>query len=117
MSRNNEIGNTGEAFIVDRLLARGIEVIGTNKRFGKAEVDIVFKDGEKFVFGEVKTRKSGGMDDGRIAITDQKMEQYKNAAETFLEEMEGEPEMRFDVFLVEYSNDRVIGFEQIKDAF
>ena len=56
MARQQIIGKKGEDIAVEFLTAQGYLILERNWRIGKAEIDIIAKDGNILVFAEVKSR-------------------------------------------------------------
>jgi putative endonuclease len=107
------IGKTGEELAVSFLKEIGYEILYTNLRLEKVEVDIVAKDKNQIVFVEVKTRSSA-MVEPEKAVSKQK--NLQRAAEIFLEERQLKNELRFDIIaIVKQKNNTDI--EHFEDAF
>ena len=58
MALHNETGKQGEVAAANLLRSKGFEVLVTNYRFQKAEIDIIAILQSTVVFVEVKTRSS-----------------------------------------------------------
>ena len=58
MAKHLDTGKKGEQLAVNYLTKQGFNVLETNWRYKKLEVDIIAKDGEILVFVEVKTRST-----------------------------------------------------------
>ena len=56
MANHHVLGQQGEALAVTYLAEKGYQILETNWRFKRAEVDIIAKLGQVLVFIEVKTR-------------------------------------------------------------
>lgn len=54
MAKHNITGKEGEEIASAYLKAKGYQIIEMNKRFGRAEIDIIAKIGNEYVFVEVK---------------------------------------------------------------
>lgn len=112
-------GKKGEDTAVQYLLNKGISVLARNykgDRFG--EIDIIAKDGEIYVFIEVKSFKQNSLLDPRAAITEAKQEKIKHAAEIYLEKNDlQQVSCRFDVLKLTWANDQVTEISWLKDAF
>jgi putative endonuclease len=83
-----ETGKLGEDLACGALLERGYEVVARGWRCRQGEVDIIARDGECWVFAEVKTRRgtqSGLPEEG---LTRRKAERLVALAETYLAERE-----------------------------
>ncbi len=109
------IGKTGEELAVSFLKEIGYEILYTNLRLEKVEVDIVAKDKNQIVFVEVKTRSSA-MVEPEKAVNKSKQKNLQRAAEIFLEERQLKNELRFDIIaIVKQKNNTDI--EHFEDAF
>ena len=56
MTTAKEIGNRGEEVAREFILSKGYEVLETNYRWRKFEIDLITKDKDTVVFIEVKLR-------------------------------------------------------------
>jgi putative endonuclease len=56
MPSRRETGEWGEALAAKHLIAHGYTVLARNWRHGRGEIDIVARQGDVFVFVEVRTR-------------------------------------------------------------
>lgn len=84
---NREFGNKGEDLACEYLIKNGYEIIERNKHFSKfCEIDIIAKIKNKYVFVEVKTRKSDAFGSPMEAITKTKYNNIKTGVLTYIEE-------------------------------
>ena len=116
MANHNRLGEKGETLAVDFLKAKGYHIVERNKRFGRAEIDIIAKIGEEIVFVEVKTRTSDYFGFPEESIDSKKIELMGKAAEQFEIDTDEKFTIRFDCISV------VIGVHDteiihIEDAF
>jgi putative endonuclease len=97
------LGRSGEGLAVDYLRRQGYEIVGTNFRFDRAEVDVIAKDKDVLVFVEVKTRRGGTLGEPEEAVTFRKRDQIRKAAEGYLFEHKlADVECRFDVIAIKH---------------
>jgi putative endonuclease len=61
MKHNQKIGKWGEDAVAAFLTERGYEILARNARTPYGEIDIVSKQGDIYIFVEVKTRTSNKM--------------------------------------------------------
>ena len=109
------VGKSGEDLAVTFLKEKGYEILHTNLRLEKVEVDIIAKDKNQIVFVEVKTRSSA-MVEPEKAVNKNKQKNLQRAAEIFLEERQLKNELRFDIIaIVKQKNNTDI--EHFEDAF
>ncbi len=80
MAKHNITGKEGEEIASAYLKAKGYQIIEMNKRFGRAEIDIIAKIGNEYVFVEVKTRTSDYFGFPEEAIDKRKIKLLVNAA-------------------------------------
>ena len=78
---------------------RGYEVLARNWRCREGEIDLVLRDGRRFVFCEVKTRTSDAFGAPVEAVTRAKQMRLRRVAARWLEDEAPVPprEIRFDV--------------------
>lgn len=116
MARHNDLGKKGEQIATDFLINNGATILQRNWRFLRAEIDIVFLDGNTLVLAEVKTRSSTAYGKPEEFISNKKISLYLDAAEEYLKQNEMDNEIRFDIISVLcYSEKPIIKY--IKDAF
>ncbi|HSG44995.1 MAG TPA: YraN family protein [Anaerolineales bacterium] len=88
MKHNQRIGKWGEDVSVEHLAQNGYEIIGRNIRTPYGEIDIVARQGDTFIFVEVKTRTSNKMGLPEDSITSKKREHMIACAEHYATENE-----------------------------
>ncbi len=116
MAEHNITGKTGEDIAVAYLKAKGYQIIELNKKFGHAEIDIIAKIGNEYVFVEVKTRTSDYFGFPEESIDDKKIALMGKAAEKFCIEKGEELEIRFDLISLVLGNAKH-DIIHIEDAF
>jgi len=116
MARHNELGKQGEEAAVKFLKELQHEILVCNYRFGKAEVDIISKDGKFVVFTEVKTRSSNSFGQPEEFVDKKKRQLMKRAAEEYMYVNKIDSEIRFDVVSVSSEKGKLRVYH-IKDAF
>jgi putative endonuclease len=84
----------------DYLIAQGHQILETNWRFKKYEVDIISRSGNIIVFTEVKARKSAIFGEPEVFVTKQKQRFLTAAAHHYLASRTIALEARFDVVSV-----------------
>jgi putative endonuclease len=107
------LGAWGEAAAANYLKERGLAIVGRHYRQKWGEIDLICRDGDAWVFVEVKTRTSISDPSAIDAVTPRKRERLMRAAMSYMKwkRLEGNA-MRFDLVLIEA--DRV---EWIPNAF
>lgn len=84
---NREFGNKGEDLACEYLIKNGYEILERNKHFSKlCEIDIIAKIKNKYVFVEVKTRKTNAYGTPMEAITKTKYNNIKTGVLSYLQE-------------------------------
>ncbi|MDR1535466.1 MAG: YraN family protein [Planctomycetota bacterium] len=66
--RHLRLGEAGEEMAAAFLKDRGLTIVERRVRFKRGELDIVARDGEEWVFVEVKTRSFGGLEKAAEAL-------------------------------------------------
>lgn len=110
-------GIAGEDAAVRFLEENGFKILKRNYRFERAEIDIIAQDGEELVFVEVKTRRSNFYGAPEDAVTEEKQEQIRAAAEGYLyqHDIDNRP-CRFDIVAIEFKDGKK-EIRHLKDAF
>ena len=117
MAQHNKKGRLGEDLALNYLISSGFEIMATNFRHGKAEIDIIFKEADVLVFVEVKTRTSNKYGAPEVAINDKKQRLISSAASAFMEQINYSWKIRFDVISIIAENGDRFNLEHFRDAF
>ncbi|MFN0275766.1 MAG: YraN family protein [Chitinophagales bacterium] len=117
MSRHLELGKKGEEKASEFLRKKGYEILVTNWRSGRAEVDIIAKHKNVVVFIEVKTRTSYAFGYPEESVSSQKQKLMAKAAGDYLYENKLENEIRYDIIAVYSSKDGKWFIKHFEDAF
>lgn len=80
------LGQRGEQLAVDKLVADGFEIVTRNYHCRTGELDIIARQGEVWVFVEVRTRRSTRFGTPEESITARKRLHLITAAQTYLQE-------------------------------
>jgi putative endonuclease len=114
------LGNKGEELARRYLLKKGMQLLATNYRYSKGEIDLVLKDGDCIVFAEVKTRSSENWERPAAAVDFKKQAHIIHGAFKYLQSI-GNPRIpiRFDIVEVILNNSQGNRFEirHIENAF
>lgn len=116
MAKHNELGKKGELIACQFLKENGFEIIETNFRLDKDEIDIIAKDKGTIVFVEVKTRSTDYFGEPEIAVGAKKQEFLLRAAEEYLISRNMNSEIRFDIISI-ILNGKQEKIRHILDAF
>jgi len=123
MAKHIELGIRGEKMAQEYLQKKGFQILECNWRFGRAEIDIIAKEGEVLVFVEVKTRSDDYMGRPAEFVTPHKENLLADAATVYMEQINHDWEIRFDIIGIvirksqSKPNGEQIEIEHIKDAF
>lgn len=117
MAKHLETGKKGEELAVGFLEKLGYQILETNWRHRRAEIDIIAKDGEILVFIEVKTRSDDFFGNPASFVTTKKERFMSDAANVYMEQIGHDWEIRFDIVgIVMWSEERT-ELRHFKDAF
>jgi len=116
MAKHNELGKRGEVIARTFLEAKGFDVLETNWRHEKDEIDIIAIDHDELVIVEVKTRSTDYFGDPSEAVGKANEEFIIRAAEAYIEIHDLNMDTRFDIISIITNNDGE-NIEHIKDAF
>ena len=118
MNSRQETGRLGELAARRHLETEGYNILGTNVRCGRSEIDIVAERDGTLVFVEVRTRRGRRMGTPEESITSQKRAQMLTAAQRYLSETDNwQRNWRIDIIAVELDRlDRIARLSVIRDA-
>lgn len=103
---DDTVGRRAEAAVVEFLERQGYQIVGTNLRLGRLEIDIVARQAATIVVVEVRTRGAGAWTTGFGSIDTKKRERVRRAGERLWQRRyrhDGSVErMRFDAASVTF---------------
>ena len=117
MAFHNDLGDRGEMMAVDFVRDKGYQILETNWRYRRSEVDIIARDGEVLVFVEVKTRSDNYFGNPETFVTAHKIKMLYDAASAYAMEVDHPWEVRFDIISVMIPKDAPPTIEHFVDAF
>ncbi len=117
MAKHNDIGKIGEQLAYNFLENKGYQILEINWRYRKAEIDLIAKDGETLVFIEVKTRSTDLFGKPEEAISPRKERLLTDAAAAYMEQINHDWAVRFDVISIIYRDEKHYTLEHFEDAF
>lgn len=117
MDHKQSKGNKGEALAVIYLQQKQHQVLHTNLRLARREVDIVSLDKDILVFTEVKTRSNFDYGYPEAAVTPQKQLHIKSVAAAYLLDHPEYEQIRFDVISILLQKGEAVEIHHIEDAF
>jgi putative endonuclease len=110
-------GQEEEEIAMEHLRSQGLEILETNYRYERGEVDIVAQEGEVLVFCEVKLRKSDAYGPPEYAVTRRKQAQIRRVALGYLADHNiRDTACRFDVVAIERKGSRM-DIRHMRNAF
>lgn len=110
---NTEIGRRGEQQALNFLKDKNYEILETNYRFGRNEIDIIASYKHTIVFIEVKFRKNNLFGNPEEFVSVAQAERVHLAAEQYTFEKNWSNNIRFDIIAIT-STLEILHFE---DAF
>lgn len=110
-----ESGIKGEQIARNHYLTQGYEILETNYRHKRAEVDFIAltEDENLLVFVEVKNRSRKDFGEAESFVSEAQQERIKEAAEEYIYGINWQKDVRFDIVCV----DAVGNVELFEDAF
>lgn len=117
MAQHNDLGKRGEALALSFLQQKGYEILEENWCHGKAEVDLIAYINKQIIFVEVKTRSAVAFGYPEDFVDNAKQRLLQFAAEEYIELMNHEGEIRFDIISVLFDKHDHFTINHIEDAF
>lgn len=110
-------GRKAEDIAMEYLVVNGYEILATNWRSGRSEIDIIATDFDQLVFCEVKSRSYDSLGKPEIAINSKKEEMIIRGAVAFMNHQNYEGKFRFDVISIVLRSEEDFDLEHFEDAF
>ncbi len=117
MAAHNELGKKGEDLAVEFLLLKGYEILERNWRYRRSEVDIIAMYQKILIFVEVKTRSTDFFGRPEEFISQKKQDMITRTAPIYMEKINHDWEIRFDVVSILLFADETYQIDHIEDAF
>jgi putative endonuclease len=117
MLKADSLGKKGEEIARDYLLKKGYQILNCNWFDGHLEIDIIAKEKDEIVVVEVKSRESYLYEEPWEAVSNRKIKNLVDAAETWLIQEEVDLETRFDVISIIFSKDGSYELTHFENAF
>ena len=108
-------GKKGENIASKYLIDRGWDILETNWRKGKYEIDIIAVDEEFILFIEVKFRNSGEFGEAPDFVSKAQQKRIMNAAHDYIIDNDIDQEARFDIIAI--ISEPTPRIEHIEEAF
>ena len=117
MAQHNDLGKEGETIAKDFLEKKGYEILDENWVHSKAEVDLIAYLHRQIIFVEVKTRTSVAFGMPEDFVSEAKQKQMELAANEYIELMNHQGEIRFDIISILFDKQKKYTIKHIEDAF
>lgn len=117
MAIHNELGKRGEQIAAAYLEDLGYRILNANWRCARAEVDLIADQQGTIVFVEVKTRSSIDYGHPEEFVSYKKEKQLEFASSVYIEMMNHQGEIRFDIIAIVFENKDLYKINHIEDAF
>ena len=116
MAKHIALGKKGEEIAKIFLEEKGYEILETNWRHDKDEIDIIALDSEELVIVEVKTRSTDFFGEPEESVGYFKENFLIRATEAYLEENNLDIDSRFDIISIIHTKN-ITKITHIEDAF
>lgn len=103
-NNSQKLGKAGEDRAKQFLIELGYNILESNWRFKKLEVDLIAKTGQTIVFVEVKARYSDRFGEPEVFVTKTKQRFLVAAAQHYLNQNNIDLESRFDIIAITGAN-------------
>ncbi len=117
LSSAHDTGKEGERIARTYLESQGYVIEEQNWRKGRAEIDIIAKEGDILVFVEVKTRSSEDFGRPELFISPRQAELLAAGAAAYMESIDYDWEIRFDVISIILSPNGSYELNHLKDTY
>ncbi len=114
MKNKRKVGEKGEEWAVNHLVAKGYEIVHRNYQASRYEIDIIARDGDWLVFVEVKLRgdQEHGLPEDNAGKSKQNF--LIKGADIYLNQHDWPGKVRFDLIAITVKPFEIVHFE---DAF
>lgn len=116
MASHNDLGNHGEKLAYEYLIQKEYEILHTNWRYQRAEIDIIAKKNEILFIIEVKTRATDYFGKPAEFVSLQKQKLLIKAANAYIETYDLDIEAQFTIVSIIIKKSKV-DIEMIEEAF
>jgi putative endonuclease len=116
MATHNVFGKQGEKAAIAYLIEKGYEILETNYRYLKAEIDIIARKELVLAVVEVKSRSSKNIKPIAETVTKKKINLLVMAADHFVTEHALNVEVRFDIVTI-FKKTGNLEIEHLKSAY
>lgn len=116
MAKHNDLGKRGEQLAKAFLIQKGYEILDENWVYGRPEIDLIAYLNHMIIFIEVKSRSTTGFGLPEDFVNSVKQQNMATAADAYLEIMNHNGEVRFDIISVLFNRHNQT-IKHIEDAF
>jgi len=116
MAIHNLTGKKGELIACQFLKNKSYNILETNWRCKKYELDIIATDHKEIIIVEVKTRTDSNYENAKMAITNKKIRNIIKATEAYIKKHNISLPVRFDIICI-ITDGKKFRLQHIKDAF
>nr|WP_317631200.1 YraN family protein [uncultured Flavobacterium sp.] len=116
MATHNDIGRFGEEKALDYLVSQHFEILETNWRYKKAEIDIIAIKNKKIHCIEVKTRTNTSYGNPEVFVNVKKIKLQLLGINHYVELHDLDFEIQFDILSIILQNKQV-NIEHIENAY
>lgn len=95
-----QIGDHAENRAVAYLVSHDFEILETNYRFRRNEVDIICLKDDLLVFVEVKYRKNNYFGEAEDFVSEAQLHRLHLAAQDYIQQIRWQKEIRFDIIAI-----------------
>ncbi len=117
MTDRKKTGEAGETLARRYLADKGYTIEATNYRYRRTEIDIIARHAGILVFIEVKTRTTTTFGHPSIFYKRDQQRRVSRAASAYMESIDYEWEIRFDLVSVLYRSPDDFDLEHYEDVF
>jgi len=117
MARHNETGKLGESLAKTWLIDHDYQIIETNWRYGKWEIDIIALKSEKLHFFEVKTRRNSNFGHPEELVDKNKLRYFISAGTAYIRRHSGFRWIRFDILAITIAENNETEYFLIEDVY
>ncbi len=114
---NLETGKYGEQLAEEYLVSLGYKILDRNWRYSRSEIDLIAMFEKILVFVEVKTRSYDFFGTPETFVSDQKELLIHEAASVYMEKINHDWEIRFDIIAILLNKNGTYKLEHFEDAF
>ena len=117
MAERNETGKQGESIARQYLEENGYNVLETNWRFHRFELDIIATDEKELIIIEVKTRSDNYLIAPELAVNKSKIRRIVTASDAYARMKHIDLPIRFDIICLIKKGASYSVEDHIEDAF